>query len=123
MHDDARVVEGCDDTDGVGFERGEGGQEGEVGRVGLALPVGEEHKAYGTEEGEPHHPAVGLDPAFVRGAVHAGKTEGGGEEELRSEDSVDLADESHADWEGRFGDGGTVLSVWLVNCKLKWMNR
>lgn len=109
LHDDAGVVEGGDDADGVGFERGEAGQEGEVGRVGFALPVGQEHEADGAEEGEPHHPAVGLDPGLVGRAVHACHTEGGGEEELCGEDGVDFADKGHADWEGGFGDGGAVL--------------
>jgi hypothetical protein len=54
LDNDARIVEGGDDADGVGFEEREAGEEEEVGRVGLAFPEGEEEEADGAEEGGPH---------------------------------------------------------------------
>lgn len=50
VEDQAGGVEGDDDGDGVGFEEGEAGEEYEVSRVRLALPVGEEHEDDGAEE-------------------------------------------------------------------------
>lgn len=50
VEDDFGLVEGDDDGDGVGLGEGEEAEEEEVCRVGLALPVGEEHEDYGAEE-------------------------------------------------------------------------
>lgn len=50
VEDDGGLVEGDDDGDGVCFGEGEEREEEQVGRVGLALPVGETHKDHGAEE-------------------------------------------------------------------------
>ena len=59
------LVDGHDDRDGVGLERGEAGQEGQVGRVRLALPVGQEHEPDAAEQRHPQQPAVREDPVAV----------------------------------------------------------
>ena len=65
LEHDPRVVEGGYHRDGVGLERGEAAQEEQVGRVGFALPEGEEHDADGAEQRYPHQPLVALDPVLV----------------------------------------------------------
>ena len=104
LDNDAGVVEGGDDADAVGFEGGEAAEEEQVGRVGLALPEGEEHEGDGAEEAAEHHPGVGLDPCFVALVEEGDGGDDGGEEELDGQDGVDLADELHADGEGGFCD-------------------
>lgn len=47
---DGGAVEGHDDADGVGLEQREPGQEEQVRRVRLALPVREAHEDEGAEE-------------------------------------------------------------------------
>lgn len=47
---DLGLVEGDNDGDGVGLEQSEAGEEQQVGRVGLALPVRQAHEADGAEE-------------------------------------------------------------------------
>lgn len=44
------LVEGHYDADGIGFGQGEGGEEEEVGWVGVSLPICEEHEAECAEE-------------------------------------------------------------------------
>ena len=70
-----------DDADGVRLQRCEAAQEDEVGRVALAFPESQQHEADGAEEGEPHHPLVGLDPGAVGGGEEGYGGEGGGKED------------------------------------------
>lgn len=89
--DDAGVVEGGHDADGVGFHGGEAGQEEEVGRVGFALPEGEEHEGDGTNEGDGHEPEVGLDPEAVAVGEEGDGGEDGSQKDLdRSASSIIL---------------------------------
>lgn len=50
LENDLGLVEGDDDGDGVGFEKGEAGEEEEVRGVGFALPICEEHETDGAKE-------------------------------------------------------------------------
>lgn len=50
LNDNTRIVEGCDHADRVCLECRENTQEEQIGRIALALPVGEEHEADGAEE-------------------------------------------------------------------------
>lgn len=49
VEDDVGLVEGDDDGDGVRLEEGEAGEEEEIGRVGVALPVGEDHEDHSAD--------------------------------------------------------------------------
>lgn len=49
VEDDFGVIEGDDHADGVGFEEGESREEEEIGRVGVALPVGQEQEDHCAE--------------------------------------------------------------------------
>lgn len=50
VEDDGGVVDGDDDGDGICFEKGETGEEEKICRIGVALPVGQEHEADGAEQ-------------------------------------------------------------------------
>jgi len=84
--------------------------------VALALPVGEQHEADCAEQADPHHPLVALDPSLVRFREEADRAQGRREEDLQGQDRVDLANELHADREGRFCDGAAKLVVvsWML---------
>ena len=62
LHDNARVIERGHHADGVGFHHREPGQEKEIGRVGFALPVGDQHHAQGANDGKYEEPEVRADP-------------------------------------------------------------
>lgn len=49
VEDDGGLIEGDDDGDGVGLEKSETGEEEQVSRVRMALPVGENHESDGAE--------------------------------------------------------------------------
>lgn len=116
FNDNARLVEGRDDTDGVCLEQSEGAEEDEICWIALPLPVSEEHEADGAEERDPHHPAVGLNPAPVRDGEEGDGGEDGSEQELDGENRVDFADEGHANVDGRFRDGATKLYSICETC-------
>lgn len=82
LQDDARAVEGRDDADGVGLERGECGQVQQVRRVAAALPERQEHEPDGADERHEHQPRVCLDPGAVGVAEEGDAAEDGGEKEL-----------------------------------------
>ena len=65
LNDDSTLVEGGHDRNAICLETREPGQEQHVGRIGLAFPECEEHEANGSEERQPHHPCVGLDPVAI----------------------------------------------------------
>ena len=57
----------------------------------------------------PDHGGVRLDPGLVAFAEEAHGAHGAGDNELNSQDGVDLADELVSDIDGRLGDGASKL--------------
>jgi len=84
--------------------------------VALALPVREQHEADCAEHADPHHPLVALNPSLVRFREEADRAQGGCKKDLQGQDCVDLADELHANREGRFCDGAAELEIisWML---------
>lgn len=82
LDDDPRVVERRDDADRVGLQRREPGQEEQVRRIALALPVRQEHEPDRAEQRHHHQPEVRLDPSPVRVAEERDCTQDRGQKNL-----------------------------------------
>lgn len=136
VEDDRGLVEGDDDGDGVGFKESEARQEEEVGRIGVAFPVGEEHHADGAEHlsqgayissqnqgrrtgtrkptatyRDEHQSGMVLDPRLVALTHKAQCAHEPRHQQLHGQDRVDLADKLIADVDGRLGDAAAKLEV------------
>lgn len=109
LHDNPTLVEGCYDRNRVCLQCREDSQEDQIHRIALPLPKREEHKSNSSEQRNPHHPLVRLDPCSERSAEEGHGGQGGGHEELDGKDRVDLADELHPDRESRLCDGAAEL--------------
>lgn len=71
-------------------------QERQIHWIALSLPKCQKHKPDRSEQRNPHHPLIRLDPVLVGLREEGDGTEGGREEELYGQNGVDLADELHA---------------------------
>ena len=121
------IREGDDDRDRVGLHGSEPGEEQEVGGIRFALPEGEAQEDKGADERHPHGPLVRLDPRLVRCRHHRESTEKRCTEKLNSpvlsackqqvwgasdlQDSIHLADESHANVQRRLGHDASKLEI------------
>lgn len=99
-------------------------QKGQIHWITLPLPERQEHEPYGSEERDPEHPLVCLNPVLEGFGEEGNGGEDGGQEELNGQDGVDLADELHSDREGGFCDGAAELEEamacqWKMNQKIR----
>ena len=74
---DRGLVEGDDDGDGVGLEKGEAREKEKVGRVRVALPVSEEEEDYGSDHLYDAALAVWRGNELYGGRVYAPKSKPG----------------------------------------------